>query len=99
MSDSEDIVTELAKLCVAFRRLNLEPPEAIILKTHEDGVRLLHELTHERVMMLMCSPDGRYGRPIEHPDGSVWMEIEIYGLKIRWPANRLAMASGGYRWI
>ncbi len=26
------------------------------------------------------------------------MEIEIYGVKVRWPANKLALESGDFAW-
>lgn len=58
-------------------------------------MRLLGEITQRA--QLYFRP-GEYGKPIEHPDGSVWMEVEVYGLKIRWPALKYALQSGGYKW-
>ena len=46
----------------------------------------------------MTLGDPKLGRPVDMPDGSVWMEITIYGLKIRWPALRYPVPQGGYTW-
>lgn len=92
-----DIITTLAEMVVGFRRLNLNPPESVILKTHDDGMRLVHEL-HQKACLVLRPGSASLGKPVEHPDGSVWMEVEVYGLKIRWPGNRYAMEAGGYVW-
>ena len=48
-------------------------------------------------MMVYKMPDAAY-KPVEHPDGSMWMQAEFAGMKIHWPANRYATQAGGYVW-
>ena len=91
-----DILDALYTVREAFLRANLSPPDAIILATREDGMRLLSALKQENIIYRESWPP--HGKPIEHPNGSVWMEVEAVGMKIRWPANRCAMETGGYRY-
>jgi hypothetical protein len=79
---------------LAFKRADLEAPAAIVLKTHEDGMRFLSAL-RDSGMMVYTAPHYAY-KPVEHPDGSIWMEAEFAGMKIHWPANRYATQAGGY---
>lgn len=91
-----NILDALYTVRAAFLRANLSPPDAIILASHEDGMRFLAAVKQGNIIYHdSLSP---YGKPIEHPDGSVWMEVEAVGMKIRWPANRRAMETGGYRY-
>ena len=91
-----DILIALYTVRATFLRANLSPPDAIILATREDGMRLLSALKQENIIYRESWPP--HGKPIEHPNGSVWMEVEAVGMKIRWPANRCAMETGGYRY-
>jgi hypothetical protein len=92
-----DIVDAIARIGVEFRRLDLDVPQAIILKDHDQGVRLLCQL-HQRNNLMIPFGSGLGGKPIEHPDGSVWMEVEVYGIRVRWPAVKFAKREGGYVW-
>lgn len=92
-----DLLDEIAKISHGFRKLNLEPPAAIILADHEQGMRLLG-LLHQMQYMVLQVGTERLGRPIEHPDGSVYMQIEFYGMKVQWPAMKTALPNGGYAW-
>ena len=91
-----DILDALYTVRATFLRANLSPPDAIILATHEDGMRLLSTLKQESTIYRESWP--LHAKPVEHPNGSVWMEVEAAGMKIRWPANRRAMETGGYRY-
>lgn len=93
-----DIIDALMKISHAFRSCDLDVPDAILLKTHEQGIRLLCKL-HQQTMIMMPMDSERGGRVIEHHDGSVWMEVEVYSIKVRWPAMKLAKPGGGYIWI
>ena len=91
-----NILVALHTARVAFLRANLSPPDAIILASHEDGMRFLSTVKQDNIIYSeLRSP---HYKPVEHPDGSVWMEVEVAGMKIRWPANRRAMETGGYRY-
>lgn len=90
-----DILDALAHIRIRFLSAGLKPPAAILLKDHEQGMRLLHAF-HQLDTLTVPFDSNRGGKPIEHPDGSVWMEVEFYGMKVRWPANRLAKPDGGF---
>ena len=93
-----DIIDAIARIQHEFRAINLNPPSVVLLKDHDDGMRLLCEL-HQRVHIVIPMGSDRGGRVIEHPDGSVWMEVEVYGMKIRWPAKKLAKQGDGFVWF
>lgn len=89
-----DIFDSLYRVRTTFLSAGLNPPAAIVLKTHDDGMRLLSAI-RDAPGMIYTVP-SQYYKPIEHPDGSVWMEAEFAGMKIHWPANRYATQAGGY---
>lgn len=89
-----DVFDALYRVRVAFKAAGLEPPSDIVLKTHDDGMRFLSAIRDAPGMMYTV-PSQHY-KPIEHPDGSIWMQAEFAGMKIHWPANRYATQAGGY---
>lgn len=91
-----DILSAIARIRHEFRRAGLSIPDAIILKTPEDGMRLLGTISQRWMMSFDVRETA--GTLIEHPDGSVYREIEIKGMKVRWPSSRLHMPNGGYVW-
>lgn len=95
---SRDIIDALMRISHEFKSLDMEVPEAILLKNHDQGMRLLGAL-HQMSYMMIPFDSERGGKAIEHPDGSVWMQAEVYGMKVRWPAKKLARPDGGYVWI
>lgn len=101
-----DIVGAIAKISHLFRAINLEPPAVILLKDHDQGMRLLamlNQMIHTTVPIqgggsrVIIQKGG--GRVIKHPDRSVWMEAEVHGMKVRWPAIKFAKEGGGYVWF
>lgn len=92
-----DIIDALAQVSRCFQSADLKPPAAILLADHDEGMRLLHML-HQMPYIVIPMGSDRGGKVIEHPDGSVWMEVEVYGIKVRWPAMRFAKPEGGYVW-
>jgi hypothetical protein len=95
---NNDIMEALYDVRVAFKKCGLEVPEAIVLKTHEEGMRLLHQIRDKAGGWVYDPQTGVAGKPVEHPDGSMYMHMEVMGMNIRWPANRIAMQNGGYLW-
>ncbi len=91
----EDILDALYQIRISFQKCNLEPPSAIVLSSHDDGTRFLAAMNGAN--LLLTFPNDAI-KPVEHPDGSVWMEATFAGMKIIWPANRYATQSGGYLW-
>ena len=93
---SEYFFDSLHTIRATFMRAGLEPPQAIILKSHEEGMRFLSAI-RDSGMLIYQIPDQAY-KLVEHPDGSMWMQAEFAGMKIHWPANRYATQAGGYVW-
>ncbi len=89
------MVNVIREMLHGFAAQGFEAPEALILKSHKDGMWLLRSILKTKHFRYV---PGGYGKPVEHPDGSVWMEIEVQGLKVRWPALKYAQESGGYVW-
>lgn len=93
---SRDILDAMANLRIAFIAANLNPPAVMLLDQPEDGLKLIQYLKAED--MLIFTP-GEYGRPVEHPDGSVWMELDVgvVGMQVRWPARTYPQPNGGFK--
>lgn len=92
-----DFVEAVGRCVHTFKAAGFDAPDCIILKSHEQGIRMLCELRDQK-QMIYHAGDPRMGKIIEHPDGSCWMEAEVYGVKIRWPAVKMALQKGGYVW-
>lgn len=93
-----DIIDAIAEFRVACERAGFKPPSVILLDDVEEGRKLMCELMATNAQRFVTLAPGEFGKPIEHPDGSVWMEIEIVGMKVRWPARQFALPGGGYVW-
>jgi hypothetical protein len=94
---SRDIFDAFAHIRRAFVAANLNPPAAINLATHDDGMRLLGAAAQSSLAVYPGDP--RLGTPIELADGSVFMECELFGMKVRWPANRRATPDGSWSFV
>lgn len=92
-----DIIDAFALVRHAFRAANLQPPTAIHLASHDEGMRFLRAVAQKNLMLRPGDP--LMGKPIEMADGSVFMEAEVLGMKVRWPANKWAMPDGTWRHI
>ena len=94
---SRDILDALAALRAAFIRERINPPSAIHLPTHEDGMRFLAGVAQMNIFV--CAGDSRLGKPVETADGGVYMEVEVFGMAVRWPANRYATPDGKWSYV
>ena len=85
----KDILDALAELRVAFMGEQLDPPDRIILPRGEEGFRLISVL-RQSPCWEMVAGDPRLGKPVEFPEGSgvFYMELELVGIKVCWPARR-----------
>ena len=92
---SDDIVDAIARFRVAFLRENMKPPTTILLGSHDEGMRLLSYLRDSSTWSMVVG-DPRFGKPVEMADGSVYMEMNIMGMAVRWPANRYALPDGSW---
>lgn len=95
MDTGHDIVDAIAKFRVAFLRENMKPPEVIMLADHQQGMYLLSYL-RDSCNWTATLGSAALGKPVEMADGSVFMEIELVGMKVRWPANRYALPDGSW---
>lgn len=93
LNTMKDIVDAIAAFRVAFLRENMKPPSVILLESHDEGMRLLSYL-RDSSNWTATLDSGMLGKPVEMADGSVYMEIELMGMKVRWPANRYATKEG-----
>ena len=97
LDGSHDIIDAIARFRVAFLRENMKPPTVIILPDHEEGMRLLSYLRDTSTWSVNIG-DPRLGMPIEAADGTTYMEINIVGMKVRWPATKYAMPDGSWKY-
>ena len=88
----EDVIYKMAQ---GFKELQFEVPASINLKSHDEGMRLLGMMMGRNEWSAALG-SSRLGKPIHMADGSVYMEMEMMGIKIRWPANQYATPSGNF---
>ena len=88
-----DVLDGIASIRNTFLALGMNPPTAILLGSHDDGMRLLSEV---RQMNSWTAPVGspELGKAVLHSDGSSWMELKIMEIAVRWPANTHALPDG-----
>ena len=92
-----DFIQAVTRIVHEFRVAGLEVPDCILLKSHDEGMRLLAQLQKNPYLVYRAG-DSAFGKPIEHPDGTCWMQVEVYGVKIRWPAMKMMVPKGGDVW-
>ena len=93
-----DIFDGIARIRHEFLRANLKPPTVILLESHEEGMRMLSAI-RQRGDWIAVVGSADLGHERQMSDGSVWMEIKVMGIAIRWPANRMAMPDGTWRHV
>jgi hypothetical protein len=98
LDKTTDILDGIAALRVAFIKAELEPPKTILLNSNEQGVRFLMELRQSK-FWVRHPLSKENGTPVEMADGSIYMEVDIMGVSVRWPANRYATSNGGWCYI
>lgn len=84
MSD-DDILDAVAKVRVAFMNAGMEPPEAVELKTHADGLRFLSAVRQQKYWTAVAGGPSM-GVAVKIGD-THWMQVEVFNMKIRWPAK------------
>lgn len=88
----DDVINGFMSIRKAFGRAGLEPPVAIHLASHDEGMRMLAVVS--KMFVILSQGDPRAGIAIEMADGSVYMQIELVGIKVRWPAKKRAKLDG-----
>lgn len=92
-----DILTAIATTRDAFKRCGLEAPTAILLGSHEEGMRFLSAIRQTSSWTAIVG-SADLGHPVMMADGTAWMELQVVDLAIRWPATRYAMQDGSWRY-
>lgn len=92
-----DILDVIATTCHAFKSANLKPPSVMLLASHEEGIDFLSAVRQEARWMAVVG-DPSLGHVVEMADGSVWMELKVMDIAIRWPANKVATPDGSWRY-
>jgi hypothetical protein len=93
-----DIFDGLARVRHTFLRENLKPPTVLLLGSHEEGMRFLSNIRQsDNWVAVAGSPD--LGHVMEMANGSAYMQLEVMGMKVRWPANRLATPDGRWSYV
>jgi hypothetical protein len=90
--DYDGILNAVAALSHAVRACNMRSNLTIELSKPMDGWRLLQYAQRRYGMTHGLLQD----RPVEALSGKVFMQVEIVGVTIRWPAEREARRSGGF---
>ncbi len=93
-----DILDGLAQVRVTFLRENLKPPTVMLLESHEEGVRFLSNIRQSGAWTAVVG-SADLGHLIEGADGSLWMELKVMGIAVRWPANRIATPDGKWAFV
>lgn len=90
-----DIISCISRLRAEFKRAGMEVPSSINLKSHEEGQRLLFSIAQVPLIVM----NGNDIRIVEMADGSMYREIKVMDIAIRWPANKIATADGSWRFV
>ena len=96
--NNPDILNGIARIRIAFQAVNLKPPTTILLESHDEGMRFLSEIRQTNQWIAVIGSQD-LGKPIEMADGSTWMEVQVMGIAVRWPANRIETPDGSRAFI
>ncbi len=92
----DEILKAVGLLRIALDRHDIDGPQVILLETPEAGRKLMH-LVSQTDIITVRFPSQAY-RPVEHPDGSTWIEYNLMGTLFRWPATKRALTGGSFVW-
>lgn len=93
-----DVLDSIARIRMEFLALGLKPPVVIRLVSHEEGYRFLSSVRQSN-QWITTAGSPNLGKPVLEADGTMVMEIEVMGVKVRWPADRLAKPDGSWAYI
>lgn len=98
VSASADIVEIIAGLSRSFMRIGLRPPTTIVLASREEGLRLLGEIQQLVPFTYRAGGDNAHARPVLGPNDEPFMECEVMGMKVQWPAVKMILPGGNGVW-
>lgn len=88
-----DIIDNIIRIREAFLMVGMEPPTAILLKSREEGMRFLSAV-RQQGQWIATPGSSDFGHSVKMADGSIWMELQVMGIAVRWPANKTARSDG-----
>lgn len=94
---SKDILDGMARIRKEFQDIGLEPPSAILLKSHDEGLRVLDAIRQSSTWSAVVGSAG-LGLPVKMADGSVWMEIKIMDISVLWPERTYGLLGDSGRY-
>ena len=83
-------------LSSAFQSAAVQPPAMLTLADAEQGRQLVQAIK-QQLGRAVCLPDDAV-LPVTDSDGSTWMEAQVRGIVVRWPATRGVTFTGQARW-
>ena len=90
------ILEAIQVLSYNFTSTSMQPPATLTLAHAEQG---------QQMMLAVRAVLGRAVRlpddavlPTVDPDGSVWIEMQVRGIVVRWPATKTMAADGRAIW-
>ena len=95
-SSGTTILEAIEVLSHAFRSAAVQPPAKLTLADAEQGQQLVLAIK-QQLGRAVCLPDDAV-LPAIDPDGSTWMEAQVRGIVVRWPAMRGVTLTGRVRW-
>ena len=86
-----DILNCIHRIRCEFQQLDLKVPAAILLGSRDDGYRFLGMLMQKQRFVIDPRGDAA---PVKMADGTMWMEVKVMGIAVRWPASTYAQPNG-----
>ena len=90
------ILEAIEALSHVFQSAAVQPPAKLTLADAEQGQQLMLAI-RQQLGRAVRLPDDAVLPEID-PDGSTWMEAQVRGIVVRWPATRGVTATGRIRW-
>ena len=90
------ILDAIEVLSQAFRSGALQPPAMLTLADAEQGRHLVLAIKQQLGRAVRLPDDAVL--PTIDADGSTWIEAQVRGILVRWPATRGATPGGQLRW-
>lgn len=76
----------LATVRMIFIREKIAPPVAIILESHEDGMRFVDAVRRANLWPPLSSAAPDVVSPCVGGNDSPCLELNVHGIVVRWPA-------------